>query len=262
MHTLDKAYRAMGKEGYAVNIIIATIKSWNVENARQLQQKYAGEHNIMIMESKEELQLDMIEEFNPDYIFFPHWSYIIKKEIFDRFPCVVFHMTDLPYGRGGSPLQNLIVRGHRETKLSAIKVTGELDAGPIYGKETLSLEGSAHEIYRRASNVIFQKMIPAILRDRPLPVPQSGDITTFARRRPEESELTAQMDMSTFYDYIRMLDAEGYPHAFIRLGDKKLRFTQAVRKDGIIEAKVTIEQEESDRNCAQDCRINGIRTEK
>ena len=41
-------------------------------------------------------------------------------------------MTDLPFGRGGSPLQNLIVRGYKETMLSAIKCVGEVDAGPIY----------------------------------------------------------------------------------------------------------------------------------
>ena len=47
-------------------------------------------------------------------------------------------MTDLPYGRGGSPLQNLIVRGHKHTMISAIKCVKELDAGPIYLKKPLT----------------------------------------------------------------------------------------------------------------------------
>jgi len=37
-------------------------------------------------------------------------------------------MTDVPYGRGGSPLQNLIVRGHTETKLTALRCVRDLDA--------------------------------------------------------------------------------------------------------------------------------------
>jgi len=37
--------------------------------------------------------------------------WIILKEIFENYEIILFHMTDLPYGRGGSPLQNLIVRG-------------------------------------------------------------------------------------------------------------------------------------------------------
>jgi methionyl-tRNA formyltransferase len=53
----------------------------------------------------------------------------------------------LPYGRGGSPLQNLIDLGHKDTFVSALKMTEELDAGAIYLKKPLSLEGLAEEIY-------------------------------------------------------------------------------------------------------------------
>jgi len=43
-------------------------------------------------------------------------------------------MTDLPFGRGGSPLQNLIERGIKKTKISAIKVDGGIDTGDIFFK--------------------------------------------------------------------------------------------------------------------------------
>lgn len=223
-----------------MNIIIATIKSWNVEYAKELQQRLSAEHTIMIIDNKEELKLDTIKKFNPDYIFFPHWSYMIKKEVFSQYACVVFHMTDLPYGRGGSPLQNLIVRGHIKTKISAIQVTEELDAGPVYQKEELSLEGSAEEIFRRASRIIFEVMIPSILEEKSEPIPQEGEITTFGRRKPEQSLLLPDMDLKTIYDYIRMMDAEGYPNAYLLLGDKKLSFTNAVQADGKIISQVEI----------------------
>ena len=32
------------------------------------------------------------------------------QEIHENYKCIIFHMTDLPFGRGGSPLQNLISR--------------------------------------------------------------------------------------------------------------------------------------------------------
>ena len=76
------------------------------------------------------------------YVFFLHWSKKIPEDFFDSTECVCFHMTDVPYGRGGSPLQNLIARGHRKTKLTALRMTKEFDAGPVYLKEDLSLEGS------------------------------------------------------------------------------------------------------------------------
>lgn len=93
-----------------MKIIVATVKSWNIERAEELQRKYEGIHEIVIYTNKEGFSLKNICDFQPDYIFLPHWSYIIPREITDNWECVVFHMTDLPYGRGGSPLQNLIVR--------------------------------------------------------------------------------------------------------------------------------------------------------
>ncbi|MFW5887041.1 MAG: formyltransferase family protein, partial [Bacteroidota bacterium] len=111
---------------------------------------------------KEELTIDTLKKAQPKFIFFPHWSYIIPSEIFENFNCIVFHMTDLPFGRGGSPLQNLISRGIHETKISAIKVVKELDAGPVYLKKDLSLYGTAEEIYLRAGDIII-RMIEEII---------------------------------------------------------------------------------------------------
>ena len=87
-----------------MKIVIATIKSWNIERAIALKNKYEGIHEIIIYTRKEELTYEGLCEAAPDYVLFPHWSYIIPKNITDNFECVVFHMTDLPYGRGGSPL--------------------------------------------------------------------------------------------------------------------------------------------------------------
>lgn len=210
-----------------MRIIIATIKSWNIEHARELQKKYEGVHDIIIYTAKEEFNTDSVRDFKPDYIFLPHWSYIMPKDITDNWECVVFHMTDLPYGRGGSPLQNLIVRGHKETKVSAIKVTEKLDGGPIYMKQVLSLEGSAQQIYMRCSDIIFQEMIPKFLAEKLTPMPQEGKPVVFKRRKPEESMITPDMELSTIYDYIRMLDAEGYPKAYMDFGNYRLEFDSA-----------------------------------
>lgn len=70
-------------------------------------------------------------------------------------------MTDLPFGRGGSPLQNLLSRGIYHTKLSAIRVSAGLDTGSVYLKNDLDiLEGSAEKIFRRAGEIIFKEMLP------------------------------------------------------------------------------------------------------
>ncbi|MDE6621588.1 MAG: hypothetical protein K2K74_14120, partial [Lachnospiraceae bacterium] len=194
---------------YGMRIIVATIKSWNIERAKALQKKYEGVHEIAIYTTREEFSAENVHGFQPDYIFLPHWSYIMPREITDNWECVVFHMTDLPYGRGGSPLQNLIVRGHKETKISAIRMTEKLDGGPVYMKRVLSLEGSAQEIFVRCSDIIFQEMIPLFLEDGKeeiVPVPQEGEPVIFKRRKPEDGQITSDMGIDQIYDYIRMLD--------------------------------------------------------
>lgn len=212
-----------------MKIMIATVKSWNIERAQALQEQYAGVHEIVLYTKKEELTADNVRHFNPDYILLPHWSYFIPDEITDNWECVVFHMTDLPYGRGGSPLQNLIVRGHKETKISAIRVTGTLDGGPVYMKRPLSLEGSAQEIFVRCADVIFQEMIPVFLTEKVIPKPQEGEPVVFKRRKPEDGEITCDMELDKIYDYIRMLDAEGYPRAYMEFGGYRLEFESAER---------------------------------
>lgn len=220
-----------------MKIIICSIKSWNLEKARQMKMKYNGIHEIHIISDKDKLFQES-NKISPDYIFFPHWSYIIPSEIYENFECVVFHMTDLPFGRGGSPLQNLIVREIYETKISALRVTKELDAGPIYLKEFLSLIGNADEIFRRAADIIFDKMIPYIIDENPTPIPQEGEPIIFCRRKPEDGEIFYDMPLYKMYDYIRMLDGEGYPRAYMNLGRYKLEFFNAAFKNGKLTAMV------------------------
>lgn len=229
-----------------MKIIIATIKSWNIAAAKKLQKQYQGIHEIRLITEKEDLKADDIAAFRPDYIFFPHWSFYIPDEIFENWNCVVFHMTNLPFGRGGSPLQNLIVRGFTETKLSAIKVVKDLDAGPVYCKEPLSLAGSATEIFQRAAMIIFEKMIPRFFTEDMNPVEQAGEPVVFKRRRPEDGELHSDMPVQKIYDYIRMLDGEGYPPAFLSFGNYQLEFSDASIENGQVKASVRFVQKEPD----------------
>jgi methionyl-tRNA formyltransferase len=114
-----------------------------------------------LINRQDDFNLKKVELLNPDRIFIPHWSYIIPKEIYERFECVVFHMTDLPYGRGGSPLQNLIVRGHKNTMISALKVVEGIDAGPIYLKKALSFVESDSILHSILLLFIFNENCPS-----------------------------------------------------------------------------------------------------
>lgn len=218
--------------------VVATIKPWNIAAFKRRRQDLSGSWTLLT--KREELTLEYLKELSPRYVFLPHWSWRVPDDIVNGFECVCFHMTDLPYGRGGSPLQNLILRGHCETVMTALKMTSDLDAGPIYQKRPLSLEGSAQTIFERAAELVIDMMID-IVRTTPWPVPQKGLITEFHRRIPSQSQLPQEEPLAKIFDFIRMLDAETYPHAFIEWGDFRLEFSKAkMAESDMVEAQVTI----------------------
>jgi methionyl-tRNA formyltransferase len=174
-----------------------------------------------------------------DTLFFPHWSYKIPADVYESFECIIFHMTDLPYGRGGSPLQNLIVRGHEETMITALRCVEDLDAGPVYLKRPFSLNGSAEEIFLRADRVI-ESMIITLISERPTPVPQQGEPTVFKRRQPAQGDWSTARDLDAVFNHIRMLDATGYPPAFLDVGPFRLEFSRAARRTDAVVADVRI----------------------
>lgn len=221
--------------------VVAGCKPWNRRVYDETIRQYPGVWHYVA--SPEELSLERLQQLRPRFIFFLHWSWKISEDLLNRFECVCFHMTDVPYGRGGSPLQNLIVRGHRDTRLTALRMCADFDAGPVYLKEPLSLEGSAEEIYLRATR-LSATMIRKIIADAIIPVPQSGEVTIFRRRKPAESEIPELRSLEQFYDYIRMLDAEGYPKAFLRYRGFRLEFSRASLHDGRLVAEVQITAEE------------------
>lgn len=221
------------------NIIIATIKSWNIENAKKLISDNP-QLKIQLITDKDELTFENISKFKPKYVFFPHWSWIIPEDIYNAFECVVFHMTDLPFGRGGSPLQNLIIRGLKETKISAIRVVEGIDTGDIYFKSDLGLEGTATEIFVRGSEVVFGEMIPKMLNSNIKPTPQKGAAVIFKRRTPDQSDISGLKDVSRVHDYIRMLDGEGYPVAFVESKGLRIEFSKASKMDGYVMAQAKI----------------------
>ena len=217
--------------------IVAGSRPWNRKVFDRSISTLPGQWTFVA--NPEELSAEHVHALAPRYLFFLHWSWKVPDEIVSRHECVGFHMTDLPFGRGGSPLQNLILLGHRETRLAALQLVSELDAGPIYQKVPMSLEGTAEQVLIRSSELAAE-MIRDIIETEPTPVPQEGEPTTFKRRRPAESEIPRVEALGELHDFIRMLDAEGYPRAFLRHNGFRYEFKRAALYDGRLVADVTI----------------------
>lgn len=71
-------------------------------------------------------------------------------------------------------------------------------------------------------------------------MPQTGEVVSFKRRKPEDSEIPEGLSQRQIYDYIRMLDGEGYPPAFTRYGDFKIVYKDAELIYNTVTARATI----------------------
>ena len=220
-----------------MSIIIVSNKEWHRKYVKEIATR--TNKDVIYIDNKECITYDYLHTLQPEWVFFPHWSYIIPAEVYANMNCVIFHMTDLPFGRGGSPLQNLIARGIYETKLSALKCTAQLDAGDIYIKQPLSLWGTAEEIYLRAAE-LTKEMIIQIVKEKPQLHKQQGEPVVFRRRKPSEGDIGKLKYLSEVFDYIRMLDADTYPPAFLDKNNLHIEFTRASLKDGHILADAKI----------------------
>jgi len=216
--------------------VVASCKPWHEIEFLKHSKKLSG---IWKLVSNQKQLLKVVKKYNPNFIFFLHWNWIVPSKIWETTECVCFHITDLPYGRGGTPLQNLILKKRRKTKVTAFKMVKELDAGPVYLKRNLLLNGTAKQIYVRAGKICWS-IIRTMISRNIVPSPQKGKVTKFQRRHAAERILPSTGGLKKIYDFIRMLDAPTYPLAFLKHGKFYLEFSKSKMKRFSVDAKVRI----------------------
>ena len=207
-------------------IIIACSKKWFFKN--QKVKKYIKKKNILILQKKDYLNEKYLKKVNPKIIFFPHWSYKVKENIIKKYRCICFHTAPLPYGRGGSPIQNLIIRNFKKSPICAIKMTNKIDAGPIYMKKTISLSGNLNKIFERMAEKIIQ-MIIILSKKNIKPKKQRGKIYNF-KRLSEQPEIIKERKIEEIFDKIRMLDSDDYNNAYIKNNNLKIYLSNPKKK--------------------------------
>ena len=205
------------------NIIVAAVGSWNKEIFKGFT-KYK-DYKFHFISNKPQL-INKLKYVKPKIIFFVHWRKILNKKFIRKYLCICFHMTDLPYGRGGSPLQNLILKKKKITKLTAFKMNEKIDSGDYILKKKISLKGPAHEIYKKMSLKSLE-MIKKILSKKIKYKKQRGKKVYFKRRKPFQSKINNINNLNDLYDFIRMLDAPSYPKAYLNIGKRKIFFYNA-----------------------------------
>jgi methionyl-tRNA formyltransferase len=186
-----------------------------------------NDYEVLIISSKKEYDEQKIIEYDPDYILFYGWSWIINSQLLEDFKCVMLHPSPLPKYRGGSPIQNQIINGEIDSAVTLFLMDSGIDTGDILAQEYLSLEGSLSDIFGRITKIGKKLTLDVLTNNYTLRKQDNENSSYFSRRKPSQSEITIDEIMTKSGEYlhnkIRMLQ-EPYPVSFIKTSDgRKLK---------------------------------------
>jgi len=194
------------------------------------------DYPILMIRSKNQYSDQLIHDIKPDCILFYGWSWKINPTIITNYRCIMLHPSPLPNYRGGSPIQNQIIRGEKESAVTLFLMNEGLDTGDIIAQKKISLEGHLDEIFARITQTGIELTLQ-ILKTTALPtIKQTEANATFYKRlTPADSEITLKELESVsgeyLYNKIRMLE-DPYPNAFIKTADgRKLLIKRAELAD-------------------------------
>jgi methionyl-tRNA formyltransferase len=134
---------------------------------------------------------------------------------------LVIHASDLPKGKGWSPYIWQILEGKNKIPICLFEVASKIDAGPIYFKGYLDLDG--HELLDEIRFKLVDKSYDLILKflktNNPKAIPQEGDETFYPKRSSKDSELDLSKSLLDQFNLLRVVDNEAYPAFFSYLGN-------------------------------------------
>jgi methionyl-tRNA formyltransferase len=132
---------------------------------------------------------------------------------------LVVHESDLPSGKGWSPLTWQILEGKNRIPVTLFEATERVDSGDIYLQEWLEFEG--HELIdelRQAQAAAtlrlcreFVNRYPEVLQAAK---PQVGKESFYPRRKPKDSQLDVNCSLAQQFNLLRVVDNEKYPSFF------------------------------------------------
>jgi methionyl-tRNA formyltransferase len=214
-------------------VLCVGYREWALNIYSKIAQNYK-DGDVRVIESYDEYCNSLVKEYNPDFVLFYGWSWMIDKDIIGDYKCIMLHPSKLPKYRGGSPIQNQIIRGEKDSAVTLFIMNEKMDSGNIVFQEPMSLSGSINDIFNKIEELGYKGTM------RFLGNPTDGvkqieeDATYFKRRTEQQSEITIkelrEQPAQYIFNKIRMLQ-DPYPNAYFQSKDgKKIIFKDVVIK--------------------------------
>lgn len=163
-----------------------------------------------------------------DILFIISCTEIIKENTRKKFKhTLVIHESDLPKGRGWSPLVWQIINGENEIPISLFDAEDKVDSGDIWKKEIVNVKN--HEVSNEINFKVFTtkiKLIDFAIKhmNSIKKTAQKGKPTFYSQRKPEDSELDVNKTINEQFNLMRIADDERYP-CFINFRGHKYKIT-------------------------------------
>lgn len=146
---------------------------------------------------------------------------------------LVVHESDLPAGRGWSPLTWQVLQGAQEIVVTLFEAVDAVDAGVIYAQATIHLRGDelVDELRQQQAAATFA-LCGGFVRDYPGVLQQareqSGTPSYYPRRTPADSRLDPALPLREQVNLLRVCDNSRYPAWFEHAGR---RFFVSITRD-------------------------------
>jgi methionyl-tRNA formyltransferase len=143
---------------------------------------------------------------------------------------LVAHASDLPRGRGWSPMTWRSLEGADRLTVTLFEAVDDVDAGDVYAQAELTFEG--HELIeelRAKLDAVIHDLVLEFARQWPNVTarPHQGEPSFYARRRPQDSRLDPDKSLRDNFNLLRVVDNERYPAFFEHAGHVyELRITK------------------------------------
>lgn len=145
---------------------------------------------------------------------------------------LVVHESDLPRGKGFSPLAWQILEGAKVIPMTLFEARAEIDAGPILLRDELVLSGyELCDDLRRMQGEKTIELCARFLREYPHcnPMEQVGSPTYYRRRTPADSKLDPDKTIREQFNLLRTVDNARYP-AFFEIDGHRYEITIVCRE--------------------------------
>ena len=163
-----------------------------------------------------------IEDF--DIVFILGYTRILPSQFLKKNRLnLVVHESDLPKGKGFSPIQWQLLEGKSEIKITLIEATNEVDSGDIFLQKKLVFKGTElyeeiREIQAKGTFSIINEFLenyPNIKQKK-----QVGTESFYPRRTKDDGELDISKTIEENFNLMRIGNNQSWPSFFYYKGNK------------------------------------------